>query len=189
MSEQSRRARTNLIPIRIANISQLFHSLDPLNKDTEEFIVSWARELPADRPFKVVVHLPEEQLTLPDAQEIGAAIKQFFAYRAKVIGLALKELLRVGRRSLAIGLTVLILSILASQTVSASLEPRPLGKVLAESLVIFAWVANWRPIEIFLYEWWPIVRRRNLYRRLADDKVELKPYKPGDQRRQLLPND
>jgi hypothetical protein len=73
--------------------------------------------------------------------------------------------------------------------VSASLEPRPLGKVLAESLVIFAWVANWRPIEIFLYEWWPIVRRRNLYRRLADAKVELKRYEPSDQRRQLLPKD
>ena len=85
----------DLIPIRIANISQLFHSLDPLNKDTEEFIISWARELPADRPFTVVVHLPEEQLTLPDAQEISTAIKQFFAYRAQVIGLALKELLRV----------------------------------------------------------------------------------------------
>ena len=40
MSEQSRQAGTNLIPIRIANISQLFRSLDPLNKDTEEFIVS-----------------------------------------------------------------------------------------------------------------------------------------------------
>jgi hypothetical protein len=31
----------------------------------------------------------------------------------------------------------------------------------------------------FLYEWWPIVRRRNLYRRLAAAQVELKSYKSG----------
>ena len=34
-------------------------------------------------------------------------------------------------------------------------------QVVEESLLIFGWVANWRPIEIFLYEWWPVVRRRN----------------------------
>ncbi len=196
MSEQSRRARASLIAIRLENIAQLFHSLDPLpfreknlDKDAEEFIVSWARELPADQPFKIVVHLPEEQLTLPEAQEIRPAIKQFFAYRAQVIGLELKEIFRIGRRSLAIGLIVLFISVVASQTVAANLEPRPLGKVLEESLLIFAWVPNWRPIEIFLYEWWPIVRRRDLYRKLASAEVELKLYKPGDQRRQVLPKE
>ena len=177
-----------------SSIAQLFHSLDPspfhekdLDKDAEDFIVSWARELPASRPFRVVVHLPEEQIALPEAQAIGHAIRQFFTYRAQVIGLELKELFRVGRRSLAIGLTVLLVSVVASQAVAAKLDPRPLGKVIEESLLIFAWVANWRPIEIFLYDWWPIVRRRDLYRRLGDAEVELRPYKPGEQRRQVLP--
>jgi hypothetical protein len=50
-------------------------------------------------------------------------------------------------------------------------------QVVEESLLIFGWVANWRPIEIFLYEWWPIVRRRNLYRRLAAAEVDLTPFK------------
>jgi hypothetical protein len=53
----------------------------------------------------------------------------------------------------------------------------PDSRVIEESLLIFGWVANWRPIEIFLYEWWPIVRRRNLYRRLSAARVELRPYK------------
>jgi hypothetical protein len=37
------------------------------------------------------------------------------------------------------------------------------------------WVANWKPIEIFLYDWWPLARRRDLYRRLAATDVELRP--------------
>jgi hypothetical protein len=185
MSEQSQTG-ADAIEIRIESIAQLFHSLDPspfhekdLDKDAEEFIVSWARELPSDIPLKIVVHLPGKQLALPEAKNIGPAITRFFSYRAQMIGLELKELFRIGRRSLAIGAAVLVISIFASQSVAANLQPRPLGKVIEESLLIFAWVANWRPIEIFLYEWWPIARRRGLYRRLAAAKVELRPYKVG----------
>jgi len=182
----------NAIEIRLSSIDQLFHTLDPspfrekdFDKDVEDFIVSWARELHTDLPFTIVVHLPEKQLTRPEAKEIGPAITGFFAYSAQEIGLELKELLRVGRRSLAIGIAVLVVSIVASQTVAANLE----SKVLEESLIIFAWVANWRPIEIFLYEWWPIARRRRLYRKLAAAKVELKPYKRGESREAVLPEE
>jgi hypothetical protein len=196
MSGQEPPAEQGLIEIRVEKLAQLFHGLDPypfrekdLDKDAEEFIVSWARELPRDQAFKIVVHVPEEQLALPEAQDVGPAVKQFFAYRAQVITLELKELFRIGRRSLAIGFTVLVLSVVASQTIARKIEPRPLGKVIEESLLIFAWVANWRPIEIFLYEWWPIVRRRDLYRRLGEAEVELRPYRPGDERRQVLPKE
>jgi hypothetical protein len=184
------------IEIRIGSIAQLFHTLDPspfrekeLDKDAEEFIVSWARELHTDLPFRIVVHLPEKELARPEAKEIAPAITGYFAYRAQEIGLELKELFRVGRRSLAIGLTILVLGIVASQAVAARLAPGPLGQVLEESLILFAWVANWRPIEIFLYEWWPIARKRNLYRRLAASRVELKPYRRGEPREAVLPED
>jgi hypothetical protein len=171
------------IEVRIAEISQLFQSLDPfpfrdkdLDKEAEEFIVSWARELPADQPLKIVVHLPEAQASTPEARELGAALTRYFGYRARVISLDLKELFRVGRRALVIGVTVLSFSVIAGQTIAASVSPHPIGRVVEESLLIFGWVANWRPIETFLYDWWPIVRRRNLYRRLAAARVELRPY-------------
>jgi hypothetical protein len=67
LGEKSQTA-ANVIEIRIEEIAQLFHSLDPfpfrekdLDKEAEEFIVSWARELPMDRPFRIVVHLPDTQ--------------------------------------------------------------------------------------------------------------------------------
>jgi len=194
MNEQSQ-TPINAIEIRMESTAQLFDSLDPspfnekdLDKDAEEFIVSWARELPSDVPLKIVVHLPKEQLALPEAKEIRPAITRFFSYRAQVTGLELKELFRIGRRALAIGATILVISIIASQMVAANVQ-LPLGKIIEESLLIFAWVANWRPIEIFLYEWWPIARRRDLYRRLAAAKVELRTYKRGEERQQVLPKE
>jgi hypothetical protein len=187
VSEQ--RPAENTIEIRIEELSRLFHSLDPfpfrerdLDKDAEEFIVSWARELPIDQPLRIVVHLPEAQAAAPEAREIGEALARYFCYRARIITLDLNELFRVGRRALGIGLTVLSFSVVTSQAIVANLKPRPVASVIEESLLIFGWVANWRPIEIFLYDWWPIVRRRNLYRRLSATKVELRPYKNDSQR-------
>src|SRR5262249_16058662 len=187
--------KTNTIEVRLSSIDQLFDTLDPspfrekdLDKDVEEFIVGWARELHTDLPFTIVVHLLEKQLSRPEAKEIGPAIPAFSGYSAQEISLELKELFRVGWRSLAIGIAVLVV-IVASQMVAHNFEPRPLGKVLEEGLIIFAWVANWRPIEIFLYEWWPINRRRRLYQRLAEAKVELRPYKRGEPRESVLPEE
>jgi hypothetical protein len=183
----------NAIEIRIEEISQLFDTLDPfpfrerdLDKEAEEFIVSWARELPSDQPLRIVVHLPEVQASTPEAHELGAALSRYFAYRARVVVLDLNELFRVGRRALAIGLTVLSLCVVTGQAAAANLAPGPVGRVIEESLLVFGWVANWRPIEIFLYDWWPIVRRRNLYQRLSQARVELRPYK-NDQMRRGLP--
>src|SRR6266446_8568432 len=163
------------IQVRVSDISQLFDTLDPfpfpqrdLDKDAEEFIVGWARELPHDKPFKIVVHMPAAELQKHDAKAIRDAMSCYFDYRADVIGRDLNELFRVGRLSLAIGVTVLALSFAMTQIIAGVLSNTPLGRFLEESLIIVAWVANWRPIEIFLYSWWPIVRRRNLYRRLAE---------------------
>ena len=182
MAEQAPTA-DNAIELRIEEISQLFHTLDPfpfrekdLDADAEEFIVSWARELPADQPLKIIVHLPCAQASRPEAKELGEAMTRYFNYRARIIALDLKELFRVGRRALAIGVAVLSFSVLTGRAV-AHAAPGPVAQVVEESLLIFGWVANWRPIEIFLYEWWPIVRRRNLYRRLAAAEVELRPFK------------
>lgn len=180
MGEASTLAGT--IEIKIEEIGQLFHSLDPfpfrekdLDKDAEEFIVGWARELPPDQPLKIVVRLPETERSKPEAAELAAALTRYFSYRASVISLDLNELFRVGRRALGVGLTVLSLSVGASQ-VAASLSPRAIGRVIEESLLIFGWVANWRPMEIFLYEWWPIIRHRNMYRRLSKAQIELRAY-------------
>jgi len=43
-------------------------------------------------------------------------------------------------------------------------------------LIIVGWVANWRPIEIFLYEWWPLAQQRRLRERIAAARVEVRPF-------------
>jgi hypothetical protein len=176
-------AAANSIEVRIAEISQLFDSLDPfpfrdkdLDKEAEEFIVSWARELPVDQPLKIVVHLPQSQASTPEARELGRLLLGISIIAPEASTSISESSFVSGGEHFVIGVTVLFFSVIAGQTVAANASPHPVGRVVEESLLIFGWVANWRPIEIFLYDWWPIVRRRNLYLRLAAAHVELRPY-------------
>lgn len=172
------------IEIRVDEISQLFNTLDPfpfkerdLDDDAEEYIVGWARELSRDQPVEILIHLPPKEAETKAGQELGTALARFFAYRADVVGRDLNELFRVGRRSLLIGLAVLGLCLAMGKVVTGRVGPDYVGRFIEEGLIIVGWVANWRPLEIFLYDWWPLARRRDLYRRLAEATVLVIPVK------------
>jgi hypothetical protein len=168
------------IELRVDEITQLFDTLDPfpfrerdLDKDAEEYIVGWAREFPRDRPLRIVVHCPVEEAQPPRARELGAAFSRYFTYRQQVISRELGELFRIGRRSLAIGVVILMICLGSAHVIGTYLGDSPIRRLAEESFILLGWVANWRPLEIFLYEWWPITRRRDLYRRLAAASVEV----------------
>ena len=169
------------IAIRARTVGQLFNSLDPspfrekdLDAGVEEFLVGWVRELPAAAPFTIAVHLPPEEAAKPEAARIGEAFAHYFRYRAQVAEQERRELFRVGRRFLGIGVVVLAMCLVASQTLTQLLPNAVGARVVEESLIIVGWVANWRPIEIYLYDWLPIRRRIRLFERIAAAKVEVK---------------
>ena len=143
-----------------------------LDRNAEDFIVNWARELPPRAPVRILVHMPPAEIAAGHAPMLQDAISAYFRYRADNASRSLGELFRVGRFSLLIGLAVLASCMTAGELV-ARIVPMPLGTLAKEGLIILGWVANWRPIEIFLYDWWPIVRHRNLYRRLAAAQVQV----------------
>lgn len=177
------------IELRVDEIAQLFHTLDPfpfrerdLDREAEDFIVGWARELPTDQTIKIIVHFPDSATQTNASRELANAFSRHFSHRSEIIQSDLNELFRVGRRSLSIGVVVLIASLVASQLAAGLLIDAPFKRLVEESFLILGWVANWRPLEIFLYDWWPIARRRDLYRRLSRAEVVAKPYAPEKSR-------
>ncbi|MDP2411865.1 MAG: hypothetical protein Q8M26_16465 [Pseudolabrys sp.] len=168
------------IAVRTRTIAQLFNSFDPspfrekdLDAGVEEFLVSWVRELPPGARFNIVVHLPPEEASRPEAAGIGEAFAHYFHDRTEASENELRELFRIGRRSLAIGVGVLITCLIASQVFAAMIPNQTAARVVEESLIIVGWVANWRPIEIYLYDWLPIRRRIQLLRRVAQAPVRV----------------
>jgi hypothetical protein len=171
---------TQAIELRVDEVAQLFHTLDPfpfrerdLDASVEEFVVGWAGELPRSQPLRIRVHLPPAELAREEAGHIGDAIRNYFSYRAEVASWELHDLFRNGRISLAIGLAVLAACVTVGAVAGRFLPSGYLRGFFNEGLVIVGWVANWRPIETFLYDWAPIIRRRDLRRRLARAVVDV----------------
>lgn len=172
--------RRGVIEVRVHEIAQLFNSLDPspfreryLDNDAEDFIVTWAQELPRNDPLQIIVHIPLKQARTAEEQRLAVAMTNYFDARSRRFEQEMKELFRTGRRHLWVGITVLTTCLFASQLLSNIALAQPFSRIIEESLIIVGWVANWKPIGIFLYEWWPIKRRINLYRRLSDAEISI----------------
>jgi hypothetical protein len=174
-------AAPNIIQVKVDDVSQLFNTLDPtpfrerdLDKDAEDFIVGWMRELSQRKPVEIIIYVRDTAAQKLNPQQVREALNGYFAYRANAFTKELKELFRVGRRSAIIGLTVLAICMLLSSAVAALFGKSDFSRYVSEGLNILGWVANWNPIEIFLYDWWPVVQRRNLYRRLSKVNVTVR---------------
>jgi hypothetical protein len=175
-------AGTLLIEVHVADLQQLFHSLDPtpfrkrdLDPKAEEFIAGWARELDPDKPLALIVHLDHATPPPEIVQTLRQAVPEYFAERAADMRRRLRQLFRVGRRSLVIGLAFLAVSILTGDLMASMLDHTRFGGVARESLLIGGWVAMWKPLEIFLYDWWPVRAEARLMDRLSSLAVRVVP--------------
>lgn len=162
------------IEVHVGELKQLFNSLDPtpfrerdLDPRAEEFIAGWARELHGDDPIGLVVHVDGPAPAATEVAVLHEAVREFFKQRALFTRRRLRQLLRVGRTSLLIGMAALAVSIGLGDLLANLLSDGRLGGVLRESLLIGGWVAMWRPLEIFLYDWWPIRAEARLFDRLS----------------------
>jgi hypothetical protein len=45
--------------------------------------------------------------------------------------------------------------------------------IARESLTIVGWVAMWRPMQIFLYDWWPLQKQIHLYLSLSHAHIQV----------------
>ena len=172
----------HVLEIHLGELEQLFNAIDPapfrerdLDPKAEEFIVGWARELRSEGPMALVVSMDRHTGTPEDAAMLKDAIREFFKERATVTRRRLRQLFRLGRTSLMIGLVFLAASIFVGDVLASALRDTRFGGMARESLLIGGWVAMWRPLEIFLYDWWPIGAEARLFDRLSAMAVRIVP--------------
>lgn len=162
-------------------IEQLFNTLDPspfrsrdLDDAAHGYIVGSAREIGPGKPVKLVLHVPDAATAADHREAVTETIHHYFAAQAELARMRLREHMRVGRLALVIGLSFLGACIALRRI----LLPDPtsaLAQILAEGLLICGWVALWRPLDIILYDWWPIRRDWRIHKKLAAMPVELRP--------------
>lgn len=176
-----RHGESLLIEMKLNTLAQLFNSLDPspflekdLDDDAEAYIVDTAREFPPKTSLRLVIHLPPEAIQKDTADSVTSAIHNYFDYKTQITDASLRHKLREGRVSLIIGLLFLA-ACLSARELIAGHGSGTAYEILQEGLLISGWVAMWRPLQIFLYDWWPIRNLRTLYYKLSHIKIDVRP--------------
>lgn len=174
-----------VVPIEVwlSTPQQLFNSFDPspfhdkdLDREAEEYIVGSADEVPLAQHVRLLIHLPSDQVRLAQSLGLERAVHNYFAYRQGEMRRRLRFQFREGRIALSIGVGFLVACISARQ-LAGLVAGDTFGRILQEGLLILGWVAMWRPLQILLYDWWPILHRAQLFGKLARMPVEILPSK------------
>ena len=180
------RARRAELELHVGEMRQLFNAMDPapfrerdLDPNAEEYIVDWGREAPTGEPLGLVVHLSREPATRENTTLLSDAVHSYFRQRAEATRRKLRQLFRVGRVSLAIGLAFLAGAIVIGEFIAGLVGKTSYGGIIEETFVIGGWVALWRPLEIFLYDWWPIRAEAKLFDRLGEMDVRVLDASPA----------
>jgi hypothetical protein len=170
----------DIIEVRLREVRQLFDAMDPspfrekdLDPNAEDYIVESLKELPGRRPCTLVVHLDHSTGLPNEADLIAEAVRVHFARRAQVFQRKLHRLMHRGAISLAIGVAFLVAIFGIVRLVGQLLGESAVALLSREGLIIVGWVAMWRPLEIFLYDWWPILGDKRIRERLSRIEVRV----------------
>jgi hypothetical protein len=160
------------VNIHVRDLAQLFNSFDPspfwdrdLDREAAGFIEDEFSDKRGADHWSLHVYAHEG---VASAADLRAAIERYYQRLAASALLKLREQMRVGEIALLAGAAVFSICI----SLQSVLHGLPRG--LDEGLIVLAWVALWRPIEILAYGWVPLHRKRRLYRRLARVQVSVR---------------
>ena len=168
-----------IIELKLKSPHQLFDERDPapfrerdLEDDAAHYIVSSYLELPRKHTAQLSLYFATLMEFDRNPQMIRDAIHTYFQYERDKKYHALRTTFRQGFISLCIGLVFLLLCTSFSHHF-ASVGTDFLPSLVKEGLFIMGWVAMWRPIHIFLYDWWPIHADLVTYRNLSQIDIEV----------------
>lgn len=165
--------------LKVDVLDELFNSLDPapfftqeLDPSAEQYIERWAWHYPANSQLHLSVHLARPPADPDQGTRLMDAVRNHFTFRTKNARSALSELLWQGRISLLIGCCFVAVCVLLADLLRTH-GSGALTAIFREGLTIIGWVALWRPVQIFLYEWWPLWRRIQVLANIERMRVEL----------------
>jgi hypothetical protein len=165
------------IKLQLLNIDELLRSPGSLYRkrtlkaDAEEFIVEEAEAIPRKAAINMKVYLAFSEIKYKD--DIAPAIHRHFCYRREQSQKKYKRILQYGWRILFIALGLLAVIFSLTEIAIRFMPDNRIVLFIRESFIIFGWVALWRPLELLLYDWYPVKTNINLYYRLEHSNVQI----------------
>ena len=172
-----------LIEMKYGSIKNIFNTIDPspildkdLNDSTADYITSSVQELGTDKNIKIIFYLPGNVRIAPWTRTLTQVLHNYYEYKSQNELRTLKFLLAEGRISFLIGIVFLIICVLVGEFIP-KYDQGTLGNFAKEGLLIGGWVAMWKPVQLLLYDWWPILRKYKVYKKLCGVSAEVRKIK------------
>jgi hypothetical protein len=181
------RAKSHEITIHLLDLTQLFMapSGDPFTEEHSlESGIEWILDeltphaLGWGTRTKTTIILPMGNLDPGLANKTSEAVKRYCKFKIRQNQHGLIALRWQGVKAMQMGIVFLSGCLFLSAILSGtSVVPGFLSTLLSNGLEIAGWVSLWRPIEIFLYEWWPYWRENQLYTHLMNMQIVIEEEK------------
>lgn len=143
-----------------------------LDPEWLEYVFELMENKPRHEPFHLTLHIEPKVLEGHPSNDLAADIYGQLTVLNKSLKRKLQENFRIGRISLGYGLLTLAAFIGLSEAVTL-LHFGALQQPFQEGFLIIGWVALWRPVELLLYDWWPIAAQRKKVARLLKGKITI----------------
>ena len=167
------------IDLKLPNANHLFDLRDPapfrekdLDEDAVDYIVSATSEFKIKTPLKLALHFSDLPELGPPENIVCNSIHDYFKYEFNLVSIKLTRVFRRGHVALIFGLCFLILCLFLSKFIILG-EAHMAKTILSEGVTILGWVAMWKPCEIFLYSWWPLIEQRAIYKKLSKIDIDI----------------
>ncbi len=167
------------IEIHLKAIHNIFDNRDPsshferdIDADAFDYLIGLAEDLPPRQPFRVALWFAEPASeTIPDATIVQAFRTHIGFALLRAERRVIREF-RQTRTSFILGLALLIASLFLRE-ISKPAPGDALALAIREGILIIGWVAMWRPLESFAYDWLPYVQQRRLLRRMIAAPIDI----------------
>ncbi|MEX2597656.1 MAG: hypothetical protein WEC59_12085 [Salibacteraceae bacterium] len=171
----------NVIDLHLDSMDSFFdkHAVNPMNRahSVESGISILYRQLRLSVPKsrgKLILHLPANTTKETNTLELVEAIKKYCGSKIDIARNDYRMLILTGKKALLVGIFFLGLCLSLSYLIQEQMLFPDLAKYFVkEGLYIIGWVGMWKPIEIFLYEWWPFQRQMRVWSYIREMKIEV----------------
>ena len=162
-----------IVEVTIDSPYDLYDDKDPsplkardLKPTVEDYIATCIREIPMGQKLRLDFYFYKFSNDPSEAVALEKSVREFFVYKAKVRFLDFKFKIRNGLKSVAIGLGFLFMCIFISSSF-LSTSNTIFERFFLEGLSVLGWVSLWNPVQIFLYEIWPIIANSKTLKRCS----------------------
>lgn len=169
----------NTLYLKIGSLNALFDDRDPeslplrrLNPEWLEYVFDMMNDMPGNGKVHLSLQTNQDILGAWKVETLAMSLHEHLKDHDELLRRRLKGNFQKGRSALGVGLITLVIFTALSEATTL-LYLGIFQQVLEEGFLIFGWVALWRPIEILLYDWWPIAEDRKKIKRLLAGHIKV----------------